>query len=148
MKHHFIPPVPRRIMRMQNRLILVSLKSPTLRLLAAKQAAKPRQFRLSPIRALPPHRLHQGPIARIKIVPNQRRNLVCDFMRSQSLHLKLPELPQEILATSESLQLHIYATRTVPLVRPELRRDASRRLCANSPQSRPRAPIPARPPST
>ena len=42
MKHHLIPPVPRRIMRMQHRLILISLKSPALRFFAAKQSAQPR----------------------------------------------------------------------------------------------------------
>src|ERR1700687_131848 len=80
MKFHFISPVAESVVRMQDRWILVGLKSPPDSLFGAYQPPKILKLWFSPARALSLDSTSQNAIGREEIVVHQRRRLVQHLM--------------------------------------------------------------------
>src|SRR5271155_3952304 len=88
MKHYLVAPVPCSIMRVQNRFVLIRVKTPAQGLFSAQHSTQARKFCLRPGCALPPHRFSQSPISRIEVMPDQRRHLIVNLMSPQRHHLR------------------------------------------------------------
>src|ERR1041385_5184588 len=76
MKHYFVAPIAKTVVRVQHWFVLIGLKAPTLRLFCAEQPTKLGNLFTRPTCAFALNGLHQCAIAQEQVIAGERRDLI------------------------------------------------------------------------